>query len=215
MVSWGGSIIIIMKKFLLLLPFILLMAVSCRAEIETHVDLNEIKLPLTGIQFSQGSIEFYVQKEFDIQQESDIEIDDIIWSYQAVSNGTISYQVKISAVGQGSDGLFAVCSPENLCLPIRGTYASPPDYVVNAPVIFQGQIRGGIHEFSNIHQDPAANEEMQKALENGKIWVILKVTATSPTQFLNGDTLKIENLHGDLKLHKNLDYLFPLSGLFF
>ncbi len=191
------------------------LGVSCRAEIKTHVDFNEIKLPLTGIRFSQGSIEFYVQKEFDIQQESDIEIDDIVWSYQAISNGTISYQVRISATGEGSSGLFAVCNPENLCLPIRGTYGDPPDYVINAPVIFQGQISGGINTFTDIHQNPVANEEMQRALENGKIWIILKVTATNPAQFINGDTLRIENLHGELRLHKNLDYLFPLSGLFF
>lgn len=204
-----------MKKFLFLLSFILLLTVSCRADIETHVDINEIKLPLTGIRFSQGSIEFYVQKEYDIQQESDIEIDDIVWSYRASSRGAISYQVKISASGEGSNGLFAVCNPENLCLPIRGVYESPPNYIVDAPVIFQGEISGGVQEFNNIHQNPAANEEMRRALENGKIWVILKVTATNPAQFINGDTLKIENLHGELKLHKNLDYLFPLSGLLF
>ncbi len=204
-----------MKRFLpiLLLSFIL---VSCRAEIETHVVFDEIKLPLTGfISPYVGSIEFYVQKEFEIDKESDITLDEIVWSYRAESRGTISYEVKISSTGYGQEGLFATCNPEDLCNRLPGDYGRTPDYVRNAPIIFSGRINGGVHEFSNIHQNQESLEELERAIENGRIWVILKVTANSPTQFIQGDTLIIRNLRGDIKLHKNLDYFFPFSGLLF
>ncbi len=193
-----------------------LFLVSCRAEIETHVIFSEIKLPLTGfISPYGGSIEFYVQKEFDIYRETDISLDEIVWSYRALSRGTISYEVKISSTGVGEEGLFATCNPENLCSRLPGNYGSTPEYVRNAPVIFSGSINGGVHEFSNIRQNRESLEELERSIENGKIWVILKVTASDPSQFLQGDTLIIRDLRGDIKLHKNLDYFFPFSGLLF
>lgn len=193
-----------------------LITVSCRAEVETHVTFDEIKLPLTGfISPYGGSIEFYVQKEFDIEQENDITLDEILWSYTVNSAGSISYEVKISSTGEGHEGLFATCNPENLCNRLPGIYGSTPDYVRNAPVIFRGSIEGGTQSFSNIRQNSESLEELQRAIENGKIWVILKVTASNPAQFIRGDTLIVTNLLGNIKLHKNLDYFFPLSGILF
>ena len=215
MIKVSHNIISNMKKFVFLGLLVALLSSGCRANIETHVFFPEIKLPLTGVQSTVGSIEFYVSREFQIEKEEDITLDQILWSYEASSRGRVSYEIKISAHGEDSVGLFAACSPENLCLPIRNTYGSPPPYVVNAPVIFTGQINGGVHSFSDIPQNAASLRELQDAIESGKIWVIVKVTTNNPLQFIQGDTLRITNLRGDISLHKNLDYFFPFSGIFF
>ena len=204
-----------MKKVVFLGLFVALLSNGCRANIETHVFFPEIKLPLTGVQNTLGSIEFYVSREYQIEREEDITLDKILWSYEASSRGHVSYEIKISAHGEDSIGLFARCTPQNLCFPIRNTYGSPPSYVLNAPVIFSGQINGGFHAFSNVPQNTASLRELQDAIENGRIWIIVKVTTNNPFQFFQGDTLRIANLRGDISLHKNLDYFFPFSGIFF
>ena len=204
-----------MKRLLILGIFLAVIFTGCRAQIESHVFFEEVKLPLTGVQSSFGTIEFYVSRQFSIEKEEDITLDRISWSYEASSRGTVSFEIKISAHGEDSLGLFAQCSPENLCFPIRNTYGSPPPYVLNAPVVFTGQINGGTHSFSNVPQNSASLRELQDAIESGRIWVIVKVTTNNPLQFLQGDTLRITNLRGDISLHKNLDYFFPFSGIFF
>jgi len=200
-----------MKKFI----FLVLLMISCRSTVDYRVNLGEVELPLTGVALPGNSITFYVEKKIDINQIREVEIERVIWSYKASSFSRVDYTVKITSRGEAEDvKLYVKCDLPELCSALQSAgYEPAPDYVEEAPTVLSGSVDGTM-EISGKEQSPEADRELEKCLEKGVVWLIVKVVA-DPAEYIQGDKLVLRNVEMEINASKDMRTFWSFSRLLF
>jgi len=193
----------------------MLLVISCRSTVDYRLNLGEVELPLTGIALPGNFITFYVEKKIDINQIREVEIERVIWSYKASSFSRVDYTVKITSAGKAEDvKLYVKCDPPELCSTLQSAgYEPAPDYVEEAPTVLSGSVDGAV-EINGKEQSHEANIELGKCLEEGVIWLIVKVVA-DPAEYLQGDKLVLRNVEMEIDASKDMKTFWSFSRLLF
>ncbi len=200
-----------MRKILLLLGFLLL---SCTVDIDYRLYEKKITLPLMGAQ-SVVSLKFYAVKKVPLEVLKGLDIKDAEFNFTASSTKDMTFKIMVQDTGPDADiSMYATCEPEFACAGIYAVYGKTPDYIVESPTLIQGSVNGE-RVFENVIPESASLSKIERAFENGTIWVIVNVSTTDPLYFTQNDSLHIKNLEGIFKIEKDMSsFMGPAGGVF-
>ncbi len=156
---------------------------GCRAQVTLQFPLDTLTLPLTGVTAPGGSVVFYLEHRVDLRQAEGLRLSRITWDYQARSEGaTLAFSILISDTGNAEDQIYARCTGAAVgaCEALQALgYQEAPAYLDQAALFLQDQVSGWI-ERSGIPAPPQAAEVLQRCVEKGEMWLILKVELPLP-----------------------------------
>ncbi len=165
------------------LALALLMVAGCRARVQLQISLDPLTLPLTGVSAPGGSVVFYLERHVDLKQARDLTVEAISWDYVARSTANLTVTLLVSDTGstRGTE-LYARCTgaATGACEVLRALgYREAPAYLDQAAVFLQDQISGEV-ERQGVPASPQAAPVLQRCIEQGEMWVIVKVELPLP-----------------------------------
>ncbi len=166
------------------LPVLLLpLLAGCRARVGLEVSMNSMTLPLTGVSAPGGSVVFYLERRVSLRQAEGLTLESLTWDYEAQSNATLSFTLLVSDTGStGGDQLYARCTgaATGACAALRALgYQEAPNYLDQAAVFLHDQVSGTV-ERHGVPASPQAATVLQRCIEKGEMWVIVKVELPLP-----------------------------------
>ncbi len=209
-----------MKRWIpwLLAGFLILGLAGCRAHVGLRLDLDSLTLPLTGVTAPGGSVVFYLEQHVDLRQAEGIHLERVAWDYRARSEGaSLSFSLLISDTGSTeSSQLYARCTglAAGACNALRALgYAEAPAYLEQAALFLQDQVAGEV-ERTGVEAPPQAAQVLQRCVEKGEMWIIVKVELPLP-QFSSFDGQvvledPVLHLEGSADFGGLADALWPL-----
>ncbi len=165
------------------LALALLSVAGCRARVQLQISLDPLTLPLTGVSAPGGSVVFYLERRVDLKQAQDLTVEAISWDYEARSTANLTVTLLVSDTGstRGTE-LYARCTGAAIgaCEVLRALgYQEAPAYLDQAAVFLQDQIAGEV-ERRGVPASPQAAPVLQRCIEQGEMWVIVKVELPLP-----------------------------------